>query len=215
MPTVRVWDLPTRLFHWLLVVCIIGSFVTVKVGGNWIQYHFWFGYSILALITFRILWGLVGTRYARFASFPPNPFRALAYLRDGHSNTLGHNPLGALSVYALLLILGAQAVGGLFADDEIASAGPLSKFVSNATVSLITSLHKLNQWVIIALVALHVAAVLYYLYKKRENLIGPMISGNKYSPHGGHAANDSWGSRVFAALLLGACGAGVWWVVNR
>jgi cytochrome b len=215
MPHVRVWDLPTRLFHWLLALCIIGSFVTVKVGGNWMQYHFWFGYSILALIAFRILWGFVGTRYARFASFPPNPLRTLAYLRDGHANTLGHNPLGAWSVYALLLVVGAQAIGGLFADDEIANAGPLSKLVSNAMVSTITSLHKLNEWVILALILVHVGAVLYYLYKKRENLITPMITGDKYAPHGGHAAADNVGTRAFAVALLAACAAGVWWVVNR
>jgi cytochrome b len=215
MPNVRVWDLPTRIFHWLLVLCITGSFVTIKVGGNWTQYHFWFGYAILTLIAFRILWGLVGSRYARFSSFPPNPFRTLAYLKSGHGGSLGHNPLGAWSVYGLIFIVGAQVVGGLFADDEIASSGPLSKFVSNATVSLITSLHKLNQWVIIALVVLHVGAVLYYLYKKRENLITPMISGDKYSPSGGHAASDSWAVRSLAALLLAASGALVWWVVNR
>lgn len=215
MPNVRVWDLPTRLFHWLLMICIIGSFVTVKVGGNWMQYHFWFGYSILALIAFRILWGFVGGRYSRFTSFPPNPLRTLAYLRGDSSHTLGHNPVGTWSVYVLLLVIGGQAIGGLFADDEIANAGPLSKHVSNATVSLITSAHKFNEWVILALVSLHILAVLYYLYKKRENLITPMITGDKYSPHGGHGAMDNAATRLGALVLLAACGGAVWWVVNR
>jgi cytochrome b len=214
MPTIRVWDLPTRLFHWLLAACMAGSFITVKVGGNWMQYHFWFGYSILALIAFRLVWGFVGGRYARFSSFPPNPVRALAYLKGGTSHQLGHSPVGALSVYVLLAVIGTQAIGGLFADDEIANAGPLAKHVSNATVSLITSLHKLNEWPILGLVTLHVLAVLYYLYKKRDNLITPMITGDKYIAQGGHASLDNAATRLGACAVLVACGALVWWVVN-
>jgi cytochrome b len=215
MPHIRVWDLPTRLFHWLLAGCVIGSFVTVKAGGNWMQYHFWFGYSILTLIMFRVIWGFVGGRYARFSSFPPNPFRALAYLKGRATHDLGHSPIGALSVYLLLAVLGGQAIGGLFADDEIANAGPLSKYVSNATVSLITTLHKLNEWTIIALVTLHVLAVLYYLYKKRNNLITPMITGDKYASLGGHGSLDNVATRLSALVLLALCAAVVWWVVNR
>src|SRR5690606_33939821 len=109
---IRVWDLPTRVFHWVLAACVVGSIVSANVGGNALAWHFRFGYAILALLLFRFVWGFVGPRYARFSSFPPKPAAALRQLRDGAPRTPGHSPLGALSVYAMLVVLAMQALTG-------------------------------------------------------------------------------------------------------
>ena len=176
---VRVWDLPIRLFHWALAICIVLGIVFVKIGGNAIQWHAYCGYTALALILFRIIWGFVGSQYARFASFVPSPARLIAFLRGQVDGGLGHNPLGALSVIGLLLVVLIQALTGLFADDDIFFQGPLAKYVSNSTVALLTSIHRFNQYSIFALVGLHIAAISYYYFVKRENLVRPMVTGDK------------------------------------
>lgn len=178
---IRVWDLPTRLFHWSLVALFVFSFVTGEAGGNWLTWHFRSGYAILTLILFRILWGFAGGRYARFSSFFFTPAQIFAYLRKAPDavRTLGHNPLGSLSVFALVGLVGLQAVTGLFANDDIAAEGPLAKFVSNATSSLLTSIHHINEKLLVLLVLTHVGAILFYLLFKRENLIGPMVHGDR------------------------------------
>jgi len=213
---VRVWALPTRLFHWALVALVIASFVTIKVGGNWVQWHFYSGYAILTLILFRLVWGVVGGRYARFGSFLFGPSAVLATLRNapGAPRTLGHNPLGALSVFALLIVTGLQAVGGLFANDDIASEGPLVKFISKALSDRLTSLHHLNEKVILALVLLHVAAIVYYLVRKRENLVRPMLTGDKPEGDPALASRDDAGLWLRAALVLAGSAGVVWYVVN-
>ena len=178
---VRVWDLPLRLFHWLLVLCLTGSFITIKVGGSWTEWHLRFGYVALALILFRVLWGLIGPRYARFSSFLFPPGRVLAYLRNSaHApRTLGHSPLGALSVFALLAAVGVQAGAGLFTSDDISVEGPLARLVSNALVERASWLHHNNEWVILGLVGLHLGAILYYRVFKRQSLVLPMVVGDK------------------------------------
>ena len=209
---IRVWDLPIRLFHWLLVLCIAGSFITVNIGGNAIQLHAYFGYSILTLLIFRIVWGFVGSTHARFASFIPHPKSVLNYLQGKSPRFLGHNPIGALSVLALLFVLSVQVVTGLFVDDEIAFQGPFAKYVSNATVSFISEIHEGNQVVIYTLIAIHIAAIIYYRKFKGENLIKPMINGDKeidpseeakYLPADlGQASKDGGLQRGLALLLL-------------
>ncbi len=176
---VRVWDLPTRLFHWALAICIVLGIVFVKIGGNAIEWHAYCGYTALALILFRLIWGFVGSWHARFANFIPSPSKLIAFLRGQVDGGLGHNPLGALSVIALLLVVLIQALTGLFADDDIFFQGPLAKYVSNSTVALLTSIHRFNQYLIFALVGLHLAAISYYYFVKRQNLVGPMVTGDK------------------------------------
>lgn len=215
--SVRVWDLPTRLFHWALVLCVIGLVITGKIGGNAMEWHFRLGYTVFALLSFRLLWGLVGGRWSRFSSFIYGPGALLRYLRGRGeaAQEVGHSPTGALSVYALLLFLALQVGTGLFADDEIANVGPLAKFISTETSLQLTSYHKvIGQWVIIGLVVLHVLAVLYYLLAKKRNLIGPMFSGNKQLPADLPASRDTALTRMLALLLIAACGAGVGWVVS-
>ena len=153
--------------------------VFVKIGGNAIQWHAYCGYTALALILFRVIWGFVGSQYARFANFVPSPATLIAFLRGQVDGGLGHNPLGALSVIALLAVVLIQALTGLFADDDIFFQGPLAKYVPNDTVALLTSIHHFNQYLIFALVGLHIAAISYYYFIKRENLVGPMVTGDK------------------------------------
>ncbi len=180
---VLVWDLPTRLFHWLLVILVTTSFITAKIGGNAMQYHEWSGFTILALLLFRLVWGFVGSRESRFVTFVHGPAAVFRYavkiLRPDSRQYLGHNPLGGWSIIAMLSALMVQAGTGLFANDDIVTEGPLYKWVSKATSDWLTRVHKLNQEVIIVLVAIHILAVLFYFFFKRENLLKPMITGFK------------------------------------
>ena len=210
--TIRVWDLPVRLFHWLLVSCIVVSFITVKIGGNAMDFHARAGYCVLALIIFRVCWGFIGSYHARFINFVPSPKSLLSYVSGKTTAGLGHNPLGALSVLALMASVGLQAVTGLFANDDISFEGPFAKHVSNRTVELLTSIHYFNEKVLIILIALHLCAILYYQKFKGENLVKPMIVGDKeidpseeakYLPADlGHASKDGGLQRGFALLLL-------------
>lgn len=181
--TVPVWDLPTRLFHWLLVALVAASFATGKAGGTAMIYHEWCGEAILALLIFRVAWGFIGSYPSRFRTFlagPATVFRyALTLLRRGDDQHLSHNPLGGWSVMAMLMVLLVQAGTGLFANDDIFIEGPLYTWVSKAASDRLTSIHRFNHDVIIILVAVHVAAVLFHLVYKKENLIGPMITGKK------------------------------------
>lgn len=213
----RVWDLPTRIFHWTLLVCIVGLVITVNVGGNWMQWHFRFGYGVFTLLLFRIVWGFVGGRWSRFASFVYAPSTVVAYLkgRSQPEHSVGHNPMGAGSVFALLGFLILQVASGLFSDDDVAFQGPLAKFISNARVSTATWYHKeVGSKVLIALIVLHIAAILFYLYKKKENLIRPMLDGDKQLALPVLPSRDDAASRAVAAVVLGGCAAGVWWVVK-
>lgn len=171
-----VWDLPVRLFHWLLVASVIGAFVTAKIGGNTMVWHGRLGLAILGLLVFRLVWGFVGSTYARFPQFVRGPQAILAYLR-GHWRGQGHNPLGALSVLGLLGILLAQAITGLFANDDIAFYGYLSSLVDSAFSSEITGIHHLLEKVLMLLVGLHIGAIIFYAHIKKHNLVKPMVNG--------------------------------------
>jgi len=212
---IRIWDLPTRIFHWALFVCVVGLVVTGKVGNEWMIWHFRLGYCVMTLLLFRIIWGFVGGKWSRFASFIYAPGSVIAYLkgRGKPEHSAGHNPLGAGSVFALLLILMAQVGTGLISDDEIVNQGPLARFVSGARVSLATWWHKdVGQYAILALVALHVAAILFYLFKKKENLIRPMIEGDKEMAQAVEPSKDGAGNRVAALMVLAVCAGFVYWV---
>jgi cytochrome b len=174
----RLWDLPTRLFHWLLVFAVAASIVSGQLGGNLIDWHGRIGLFIVGLIVFRLIWGVVGSTYARFLQFFPTPSRLRAYLR-GDWRGDGHNPLGSLSVFALLGLLTVQVTTGLFANDDISFVGPLFDMVSKATSNRLTGIHQLAANGLFVLIALHVAAIAFYLRVKKKNLIKPMITGWK------------------------------------
>ncbi|MFT3779118.1 MAG: cytochrome b/b6 domain-containing protein [Ottowia sp.] len=216
MQLVRIWDLPTRLFHWLLAACVIALVVTAKLGGEAMNWHLRLGYAVFGLLVFRLLWGLVGGHWSRFASFVPTPGRLARYLRGRTraADTAGHNPLGALSVLAMLAVLGLQVATGLMADDEIAFAGPLTPLVSGEVVSLATRWHKSwGQYLVIGLVVLHVLAIAWYLVR-RQNLVKPMVTGDKLLAEPVPPARDTPGARLLALVLL-AVAAGVVYGVVR
>jgi cytochrome b len=216
---VRVWDLPTRLFHWALVACVIGLIVSGNVGGNALVWHMRLGLLVGALLLFRIVWGLVGGRWSRFANFICAPATVLRYMRGqarpGDHFEVGHNPLGSFSVFGLLALLALQVASGSMADDEIATTGPLNRFVSIATASLATGWHRgLGKALVVALVLLHVAAIVYYLRRKKQNLISPMLTGDKVLPAGTPASTDNLVARGLAALLFAACAGLAAWVAS-
>lgn len=178
-----IWDVPTRVFHWLLVALVLLQYGTAEWGWLSMRWHFWFGYATLALVLFRVLWGVYGSRTSRFTDFVRGPRAVLGYLRrqmrGEHVDPPGHNPLGGWSVLAMLLCLLVQAITGLFSSDAILNYGPLSGRVSDATVSLMTSIHVVNQDILLVLIGLHLAAVLLYAVALRINLVAPMLHGRK------------------------------------
>jgi cytochrome b len=217
MHTVRVWDLPTRLFHWGLALCVIGLIITGNVGGNAMVWHGRLGYAVLTLLLFRLTWGVVGGHWSRFGNFLYGPASIVAYLR-GQSRPehhVGHNPLGMFSVLALLLILLAQVGSGLFADDEIAFTGPLAGLVSGDWVGQATSYHKkVGKLILIALVALHLGAIAFYKLVKKQNLVRPMIVGDKAVQTAVPESRDNARTRLLALVLLLLCAAAVYGIVS-
>jgi cytochrome b len=213
---VRIWDAPTRLFHWLLVLLIALLYASGEFDLLDMRWHFWAGYATLALIGFRVLWGVFGSQTSRFAEFVRGPSAAVAYARawlsGQHGAGIGHNPLGGWSVLALLLCVLVQAVSGLFASDDIDNDGPLAAHVTTRTVRLMTRIHHWNENVLLVLIGVHVAAVLLYLVVRRDNLITPMISGRRFviEPPTLRFAS-AW--RALALLLLSAAAVAalVWW----
>ena len=217
---VRVWDLPTRAFHWVLAASLVGSVVTAQVGGNAMVWHFRLGYLALGLLAFRLVWGLVGGRWSRFSSFAYGPGALLRYLRGrpraDERFEVGHSPLGALSIFALLGVLTLQVGTGLFADDEIANVGPLNRFVSGETAGLLTGWHK--DWgapALIALVVLHVAAIVYYRVVRGKDLIRPMLGGDKPLPADTPASEDGLRARARALALALVIAALLAWALAR
>jgi cytochrome b len=206
----RVWDLPTRLFHWLLVLLVAASFVTGEIGGNAMQYHERSGFTILALLLFRVVWGVIGSAPSRFITFLKGPAAVLRYaattLRREPECHLTHNPLGGWSVAALLTVLLVQAGTGLFANDDIMTEGPLYGWVSKGTSDWITEAHQFNAGIIVALIVLHLAAVLFHLIYKRDNLLVPMLTGDKHCGAAGDppGMRPLWLAAVIAALAAAA-----------
>lgn len=220
---VRVWDVPTRLFHWALTICVAGAILYANIGGDWMHWHFRCGYAVIALLLFRIVWGFVGPKYARFSSFPPSPRATIAHLKKSVLQTLGHHPLAAWSIYALLVVLSVQALGGLFSRDDEKHAGALSHLISPQTSDFIADLHSANAWTIYTLVGLHLAAVFWYSAIKHVSIIEPMVLGDKEveptDPIAATAASLSADDdgRVLgkAAVIFAICAALVWAVVTR
>jgi cytochrome b len=213
---VRVWDVPVRIFHWVLVLLIVSQIITVSIGGNAMAYHVLGGFALLALVLFRVVWGLVGTPTARFASFLRGPGAVMRYAKSLASRSpgqiAGHNPLGGWSVLAMLASILVQVVSGLFADDEIMTTGPLWKYVSDDTASLFNVIHETNALVLLSLICIHLAAVLYYLLRKKENLIKPMLTGIKQLPDAGIDSLRPLQGSLRALFVLIVC-AGITWAI--
>ena len=183
---IRIWDLPTRLFHWALVVLCFTMIVSGKAG--WLHLHMAVGPAVLALILFRLVWGVVGSTTARFSFFVKGPRAVLDYIRLMRAGRdwpgIGHNPLGSLSVLALLALPVMMVGTGLFTTDDVMTDGPLVPLVSSHAVKLLSGLHRLTGSLVLAVVATHICAVLFYRFVKHDDLIWPMIVGTKQSPQG-------------------------------
>jgi cytochrome b len=208
--TVRIWDLPVRLFHWAIVLLVPALWATHE--WEMLDTHILLGEIMLGLVLWRLLWGVLGSSTARFASFVRGPGAVLNYLKGG-GKAFGHNPLGGWSVVALLGLLSAQTVVGLFTQDvDGIESGPLTYLVSYDTAEAARWWHDKLFDLLLALVALHVAAILFYLLVKRDNLVGPMVTGSRRwtassSPPTPRMA-PLW--RLLAGAVLGAGVA--WWV---
>ncbi|MCB1908436.1 MAG: cytochrome b/b6 domain-containing protein [Rhodocyclaceae bacterium] len=206
--SVAVWDLPTRIFHWSLVLLVVGSFTSGKIGGSAMLWHGTFGVGIMGLLSFRLVWGLIGSTYARFFTFVRGPSAIITYLR-GDWRGLGHNPLGGLAVLAILGLLLFQASSGLIANDDIAFNGPLFPLVDKDYSDWMTAVHRRSQLVVLVLVTLHVSAILYYLRVKKQNLVRPMITGLARTTDG-DARSASGGGPLAFAIAVAVALAVVW-----
>lgn len=196
---IRLWDLPTRLFHWSLALAVVAAVVSGQLGGTLIDWHGRIGLVVVGLVAFRLVWGFVGSTYARFAQFLPTPGRIKAYLADRWHGE-GHNPLGALAVFGLLALVAVQVGSGLFANDDIAFVGPLYDLVGREWSDRLTGLHHRLANLLLGLVALHVAAIMFYARAKKRNLVKPMITGWKEG--GDHASAQGGGWPAVAVALM-------------
>ncbi|MBS0571508.1 MAG: cytochrome b/b6 domain-containing protein [Proteobacteria bacterium] len=213
--SIRLWDLPTRAFHWSLAVLIALQYATGEFHFLDMRWHFWFGYATLALVAFRVLWGFAGSQTSRFADFVRGPAAVWRYLRAQASTNpqrhLGHNPLGGWSVLVLLASIAVQAVSGLFSSDDIDTDGPLAARVSDHTVKFMTRVHHWNENVLLILVGLHIVAVVLYLLVKRDNLVAPMLTGRKAAVDARPLRFASaWLALVLFVLCIAAVAALVW-----
>uniref|UniRef100_Q47AW9 Cytochrome B561, bacterial n=1 Tax=Dechloromonas aromatica (strain RCB) TaxID=159087 RepID=Q47AW9_DECAR len=195
----RLWDLPTRLFHWLLVLCVGAAVLSGQLGGKLIVWHGRIGLVIVGLVVFRLVWGLLGSTYSRFANFLPTPATIKAYLR-GEWQGEGHNPLGALSVFGLLALLAAQVATGLFSNDDIAFHGPLATLVGNDLSNRLTGIHHLVSDLLIGFVVLHLGAIIFYGHVKKQKLLKPMITGWGEG-EGPSATGGGWVAFVVALVV--------------
>ncbi|MGJ0485679.1 MAG: cytochrome b/b6 domain-containing protein [Methylomicrobium sp.] len=208
----QVWDWPLRVFHWLLVVAVVGTYASGKAGGEWTDWHGRFGTLVLGLLVFRLLWGFVGGRHARFNDFFPTLPRLIAYFK-GHWQGIGHNPAGALAVLALLGTLSVLVGTGLFANDDIAFEGPLFNLIDKDSSDTLSGWHIKIVNLLIGLVGLHLAAIIFYQRVKKHNLILPMLTGKKHIPKTlAPAVNYSTGtlSLIFSLLIAISTVWGVW-----
>jgi cytochrome b len=234
--TVRIWDLPTRLFHWLLALSVSFSLCTAWLGGDAMAWHFRSGYVVISLLIFRLIWGFAGgywSRWARMTHYVLRPLQIWLYVKALFSRTssqashtlsqhpdaakwnTGHSPLGACAVLLMLMVVLAQVLTGLISDDEIAWAGPFTAWVPSAWVSVATSYHKTwGQWIVLSLIALHVCAILAYQLFKGHSLVRPMIHGDKTLDGHQIASQDGLRSRLVALTVYLLCIALVSWAVS-
>lgn len=227
MQKIRVWDLPLRLFHWALAVLVVVAWVTQYIGGNAMDWHFRTGYALLVLILFRVIWGFVGPRYARFSGFFHHPRTIVGYVRGRVQHLLGHNPLGSLSALALIAVVLAQALSGMFTNDDIFfTEGPLARYVSKDVSDRLTWFHReVSALALYVLVALHLAAIGWYSLVKKAKLVKPMLTGDQEVEQAGdqagerpaeelQSARDDWKVRLAAGLILAALSALMVWIVT-
>ncbi len=216
---VKIWDLPVRLFHWVLVALFLFSFFAGKMKGNWMEWHMYSGYTILALVIFRVLWGFSGSTHARFSSFLAGPAAGIRFARKLFSNSpshvAGHNPIGGWMVLILLISLLVQAGTGLFANDDISIEGPLYKFVSKEMSDRLTTIHYYNFNVLFFLALAHIAAVVFHVFVKKENLVTAMFTGTRNLDSGIEIPAARFASSWLALVLFLLALVAVFLIVKR
>jgi cytochrome b len=215
----RVWDLPVRCTHWLLVIVLCGSWITGGLSGSAFKWHEFLGCTVLVLVTFRVLWGFIGTRHARFAGFLRGPRELVSYARrisslSSYRPSVGHNPIGGWVVVAMLLLLLVQGLTGLFANDGVMDTGPLFGWISESLSDLLTRIHHLVFHVLQAIVAAHIIAAALYLFLRRDNLVLPMLTGRKPKdvvPEVQEIGESKlWLALIIVVLLASALGLVIW-----
>ena len=200
---IEIWDLPLRLFHWLLVLFIIAAYILGNLGGVYLEWHIHAGIVILSLLAFRLVWGFVGSTHSRFRHFVPSFPRLYAYLLSPKP-VLGHSPLAALWIIVILLLLLFCSASGLFSvDDEIGIEGPFSRFVTSSWNQSLTGIHFILQNLIQFFVALHLIAIAFYLAVKGNNLLLPMVTGKSYVQGTNEIASITRNGRLPVCIALG------------
>ena len=213
-----IWDLPLRIFHWSFAFTVIGAWYTSEQEGELVNLHMQFGYVALGLLTFRVLWGVIGPKHARFSSFLPSPKQLISYIKSFNNKneiqkTPGHNPLGALMVVLMITLISLQAISGLFINDDIFSSGPYYGSFSKEFEGVMSFLHHNTFNFMIGAIVLHIGAIAYYWRVKKQNLVLPMISGKK-PVHLVEETDAIPHSRIILACILAlACASFVYWLV--
>lgn len=215
MKSVKVWDIATRIFHWSIVICVVGAWVCIE--NRWIEAHEIFGYTLLTLLVFRLFWGVVGSTTARFSHFIGKPSHVISYLKDSLQSKSphysGHNPAGACMVIVLLAILFFQTVSGLYSNNDLGFTGPLADGVSKELSDLLTKLHGWNFNLILAAVWLHIVAVFFYVLVKKDNLIKAMITGKKPQSQAGQYQSLIFAHPLKALIFLLIAAVFVGWLI--
>jgi len=208
---IKLWDAPLRLFHWTFAVAVVAAIVTGWLGGGLMVWHGRLGLLVLGLLVFRLLWGLVGSTYARWSRILCAAFGVKSYLQ-GNWREAGHNPLGALAVLAMLGLVSFQVVSGLMSTDDIAFKGPLYALVSSDTGNWLTGLHRQAKWLLVGIIGLHLAAIAWYVLARRKPLVAAMIKGRARREH--HDQQDAKGGSLAAAVLVVLLAVGAVWGVQ-
>ncbi len=198
---IKLWDLPTRLFHWLLVLLIVAAIVTGKIGGHDLMiWHGRIGLAILGLMAFRFVWGLAGSTYARFINFVPAPRTIVAYVK-GEWRGVGHNPLGAISAIAMLMLITLQAATGLFSNHDSVFQGGLYSLISAELSNDLTGIHHGIFNALLAMIILHLGAIVFYTQVRKDELVKPMITGWKDIPPNSSNVESAKGGGFLALVI--------------
>jgi len=204
LKSTKVWDWPVRISHWAIALSVLMCYGTAEYGWLDMQWHFYFGYSVLCLTVFRLLWGIFGSEHARFSDFVRGPGTIIQYLRGKLPIRLGHNPLGALSVILLLALLLAQSISGLFNSDDIMWYGPFNESVSAKVADFMSDVHERGENLLLLAIGLHIAAIAFHLLVKRENLITPMLTGRTQSDQPDARWVPIWRAVLLFAIVVTA-----------
>lgn len=210
-----IWDLPLRIFHWCFAFTVFACWYTAENKDDYIDIHIQLGFIALGLVIFRVLWGVVGPKHARFSQFIPSPNKVISYLKNSnkHNKTPGHNPLGALMVVLMILLIGIQTISGLFINDDVFSSGPYYGSISSDLEGIMQFLHHNSFDFMIAAIVLHILAILFYWIVKKQNLVVPMLTGKKSATDVKSSDAIPHSKIILAVIIAALCAGFVYWLV--